>query len=219
MAWDSRLLSSTHYFTLLITGIRGIYPVLQDDGRVVPGVAARGAKLQFRVGLSKQYKPNKEQVVELVRNFGLKEAQPVEAKPEPMLPIDIDDDTDYDSFDFHAAYRSVAEPKDTDEVDEEDPSFMSLSLSSSLESLLNDRFLDILHYRLKYGLGWAGAETLVGEIHRTQRDADSILQDHITVSVYHPCECRGLLTVLRGSKTQIPRKKNCQPPTTCQRTL
>ena len=51
MAWDSRLLSQSRNFTLIISGIHGIYPILSSEGTLRPEALARGtSKLTFKVG-------------------------------------------------------------------------------------------------------------------------------------------------------------------------
>ena len=60
-------------------------------------------------------------------------------------------------------YRRVPEKPPTPEPI--DPGrFERFSLSTSLNSALNDMFLPVLQLRLKYGIGWAGAELLHAEI-------------------------------------------------------
>ncbi|KAJ3535766.1 hypothetical protein NM688_g6931 [Phlebia brevispora] len=202
MAWDPRLLSTTRHLTLLITGLRGVYPVIQGDGKLKHQFAASGAKPRFKIGLSKDYKPSKEQVMELIRSYSHHDKPAPVQQRRPATPIfdSSDEEDEYDAPDFHAAYRTAEPEMQLDETaPEEDRDFIPFSLSSSLEPLLNDRFFDILLCRVKYNLGWAGAEVLVNEIHRLQKDADTALQDSgVSQKVqYADSEEEGLLASYR----------------------
>ncbi|THH00560.1 hypothetical protein EW026_g1985 [Hermanssonia centrifuga] len=159
MAWDPRLLTTSRHFTLIISGIRGIYPVLQDDGKLLPNFIARGlSTVQFRVGLSSKYKPHQEDVRELVRTFGLK------VKEEVVMETDSSPfDSEYDE-NYADEFLSPPAPEAAPEEVPEEEDFISFSLSDSMQSLMNDRFMDLLHLRLKYGMGWAAAETLLSEL-------------------------------------------------------
>ena len=146
-AWDSRLLSNVKHLTLIITGIRGVYPILQTDGslnHLLNGVT-------FKVGLTRSCKPDSDLVRQLSRTF----ANGNDLQGEAIIP-------------------------DQTMEDEVDESF-SFSLSSSLEALMNDRFLDLLQIRIRYGFGWAAAEALLGEVYRTQGQAEDISQQHAEV--------------------------------------
>ena len=146
-AWDSRLLSNVKHLTLIITGIRGVYPILQTDGslnHLLNGVT-------FKVGLTRSYKPDSDLVRQLSRTF----ANGNDLQGEAIIP-------------------------DQTMEDEVDESF-SFSLSSSLEALMNDRFLDLLQIRIRYRFGWAAAEALLSEVYRTQGQAEDIFQQHAEV--------------------------------------
>lgn len=173
MAWDSRLLSKAQYFTLMISGIHGKYPVLSNDGTLSKGALSRGtSKLTFRVGLTSRYKPDKEQVLELIRTFGMQESQ----KPKEEEPLDKQP--------FGMGY----EPNDSPELQSEpmpsDDNTFHFSLSASLEALMNDRFMDILSLRVKYSIGWAAAETVLSKVQRLQRTAERVLEDFAEVSTF-----------------------------------
>lgn len=162
MAWDRRFLSRTQHLTLLISDLRGTYPPLQADGTTTQDALARGCtNLQFKVGLTRKYKPSKEQASEIKRTYGLvteqEQERPVE---EPSM--------DPERF-------IVTDDLSDEEEDEDEGRFDSFSLSSSLESLLDQSLVRVIQTRVKYGLGWAGAETLVAETERLQQTADSIL--------------------------------------------
>lgn len=183
MAWDSRLLTTSRQLTLLITGIHEVYPILLNTGKLSPELSSLGHRPQFKAGLCKRYKPSKSDVLDLARNFGLKEKKPIEVPREPAIPADFnvedEEPDDYDSFDFHAEYRRAIELEEEKAANnatrKEDQGFIEFSLSSSLNDLLNDCFLDILQYRLQYGFGWAGAEMLVNMIQKRQQSAETIL--------------------------------------------
>ncbi|TFY60148.1 hypothetical protein EVJ58_g5335 [Rhodofomes roseus] len=167
MAWDGRLLSRTQHLTLLVTGLRGTYPVLQTDGTVRPDAATRGISPQFRIGLTPIYKPQKEHVAAVVRVFGLKD-QPSDVPPPEQ---DVQDEMLSDDEGDH----ELLEPTD-DEPQVEESSFQPFSLSASLETLLNQRFLRVVQLRLEHELGWAGAEVLAWEAERVQKKPADILK-------------------------------------------
>ncbi|OJT05220.1 hypothetical protein TRAPUB_3985 [Trametes pubescens] len=73
VAWDKRLLSGSHYLTLLISGLRGVHPAVEPDGTLTRVVVARSAAPHFRVGLTPNYKPSNEDTAERLRKYGLKE--------------------------------------------------------------------------------------------------------------------------------------------------
>lgn len=178
MAWDKRLLSRPQHLTLLISGLRGVYPIVQPDATYSPAAHVHGAIPQFRVGLTTNYKPTPEDATETVRKYGLKEeydAEPQETEPIEELPLDSYYD-DYEDLD--------ATPPPVEEEKEEEPeiAFRSFSLSSSLESLLNSHFLRIVQFRLQYDLGWAGAETLRWQVELSQQPPGDIMRLHGPVS-------------------------------------
>ncbi|CCM01551.1 uncharacterized protein FIBRA_03609 [Fibroporia radiculosa] len=158
MAWDRRLLSKTQHLTLLIHGFRGMYPILQPDGSMSVATETRGVSPQFRVGLTANYKPKKEHVVDAVRLFGLQVRTEASPQREPPLDPPLDTERRLD----HELERST---------------FQSFSLSSSLETLLKDHFFDVLRLRLKYDdLGWAGAEVLCWEAKRQQSKPQDVIK-------------------------------------------
>ena len=173
MAWDRRLLSRTQNLTLLISGLRGTYPPLASNGTYSRDAIARGTHIQFKVGLSKKYKPGKEHAFEEKQKFGLVDEKKAQtgATPvnEPTVTIGMD------------GSRVVDEaPQDEDEEiddndDDDDGRFDKFSLSNSLESLLDQSLLRVIQFRLKYGLGWAGAEALLAETERLQQTPDTVL--------------------------------------------
>ena len=166
MAWDRRLLERTQHLTLLIIGLRGTYPVLQPDGAVRTDAAMRGISPQFRIGLTPLYKPHKEHVAAAVRVFGLKEAEQAEAPKEEPVELTPEDGDE--------------EPEDELPVEEdplvEETSFQPFSLSASLETLMNQRFLRVVQLRLEHDLGWAGAELLAWEAEKLQLKPVDVLK-------------------------------------------
>ncbi|KAI0731453.1 hypothetical protein C8Q72DRAFT_822449, partial [Fomitopsis betulina] len=164
MAWDRRLLARTQHITLLVIGLRGTYPVLQADGTVYRDATAHGISPQFRIGLTPIYKPQKEHVAAAVRVFGLKETEQVDA------PKDGPDGVD-----------AEAESADWVPVEEdpqvEESSFQLFSLSASLETLMNQRFLRVVQLRLAHELGWAGAEMLAWEAENRQQKPTDVLKN------------------------------------------
>lgn len=171
MAWDRRLLARTQHITLLVIGLRGTYPVLQADGTVYRDATAHGISPQFRIGLTPIYKPQKEHVAAAVRVFGLKETEQVDA------PKDGPDGVD-----------AEAESADWVPVEEdpqvEESSFQLFSLSASLETLMNQRFLRVVQLRLAHELGWAGAEMLAWEAENRQQKPTDVLKNMREVSAW-----------------------------------
>ena len=181
MAWDRRLLSRTQNLTLLISGLRGTYPPLAPDGSYSRDASARGTHLQFKVGLTKKYKPGKEHALQEKRNFGLigeEEAQWAAPVNEPVVTIETDGSPVDDE-----ALQDAMEVEDDDDDDDDDGCFDKFSLSNSLESLLDQSLLRVIQFRLKYGLGWAGAETLLAETERLQQTADTVLSGFRKVQI------------------------------------
>lgn len=170
MAWDRRLLSRTQHLTLLISGLRGTYPPLAPDGTYSRDAITRGTHLQFKVGLTKRYKPGKEHALEAKRNFGLVEEEKAHVwnalNEGPVMNIETE------GFQMD---DEVLQDETMEDEEDDDGRFDKFSLSSSLESLLDHSLLRVVQFRLKYGLGWAGAETLLAETERLQQTADTVL--------------------------------------------
>lgn len=160
MAWDPRLLSKSRHFTLIISGVRGKYPVLSADGLLSKDAYTRGTtNLQFKVGLTSSYKPATDQVSELIRTYGMVE------HPSKL---------EYKWNGYFLASPDSGEDVDEDEVVEDDEAF-AFSMSAALESLMNDRFLELVQLRVKHAIGWAAAETLLSRARRAQRSTDEIV--------------------------------------------
>lgn len=176
MAWDRRLLARTQHLTLLVTGLRDSYPVLQTDGTVRPDAATRGMSPQFRIGLTPIYKPQKEHVAAAVRVFGLKEAEQAEAPKDSPIDLTLEDEEWADAMPVE------------EEPQVEETSFQPFSLSASLETLMNQRFLRVVQLRLAHDLGWAGAELLAWEAEKQQQKPTDVLKNMRQVSVWVLCE-------------------------------
>lgn len=164
MAWDPRLLSKSRHFTLIISGIRGKYPVLSAEGLLSKDALTHGtSSLLFRVGLTPKYKPAADQVPELIRTFGMVGRRPPSQDIKGVRYFVHETDTD--------------EPFEEDEVIEDDEAF-AFSMSAALESLMNDRFLELVHLRVKYTIGWAAAEALLSKMHRLQKSPEEIIPEY-----------------------------------------
>lgn len=185
MAWDPRLLSPNKHLVLVISGIRKVYPVLLRDGALSPVAVNLNTKLSFRIGLTSSYKPDKEFVGQLSRSFSLQEQKdPVyESLKDHIQPEDPWDEADDERYD-----AMVPQPMDAEQNEEEENPVESFvfGLSSSLEALLNDRFLALLQIRLKYGIGWAGAEALLSRAHRSQRKVEDVIAECLIVRTLKP---------------------------------
>ncbi|KAI0073974.1 hypothetical protein K474DRAFT_119925 [Panus rudis PR-1116 ss-1] len=176
MAWDSRLLSENHHLTLVVSGMRDSYPALQSDGTLIPSLSARGVgNLRFRVGLTPRYKPTKELTKELVRNFALKAKDTTEESSMPQPSYD--DAPAWERAEQEARLLEEAEKLDEQNLSESESAKFIFSLSTSLESLLQDRFLSALQLRLQYGLGWAAAELLISQALQRQKRPEDIVRE------------------------------------------
>ncbi|KAI0750412.1 hypothetical protein C8Q74DRAFT_1309949 [Fomes fomentarius] len=177
MAWDKQLLSRAQHLTMLISGLRGVYPFVQHDATYTQTAHFHGTAPQFRVGLTSGYKPTREDATETIRKFGLKEEYDTQPVPDAQPPLFGDDYLDYEEQEvFYADEEPEPEPE------EPETGFRAFSLTSSLESLLNSHFLRILQLRIRHKLGWAGAEALLWEIETSQQAEGDIMRlrgDHI----------------------------------------
>ena len=184
MAWDRRLLSCSQHLTLLISGFHGLYPVLENDVSYTSSAQRLAVSLGFKVGLSQRYKPGAEQALEVVRKHGLITH---EAEDEVRMQADWaamqqrSERSDSDDLDEDESTPAEAAPVEDELVDE--GRFDGFSLSSSLESLMDQSFLKIVQLRRKFGLGWAGAELLHSEIEISQRLDDEVLKMKHDVSL------------------------------------
>ena len=168
------------YLTLLISGFRGSYPALSSTGQVASGFA----KIRFNVGLS-DGKPSREIVEAITRDFGLKEDEQYVPEPEPEIP-EYDED-DPDTWD-------LPEKEPTPELEPtNDPGrFDKFSLSTSLNSLLNDSLIPVIQLRLRFGIGWAGAEVLLAEQTEKQIPAEQAYKVMVETIEAADAEERGI---------------------------
>ena len=179
MAWDRRLLSCSQHLTLLISGFHALYPVLENDVSYTNSAKRLGVSLGFKVGLSQRYKPGTEQALETVRKHGLithdaEDDVLMQANSAMQQSYERSDDIDEDEL---TPVEAVPVEEEVVEVDE--GRFEGFSLSSSLESLMDQSFLKIVQLRRRFGLGWAGAELLHSEIEISQRlDEDALEMKH-----------------------------------------
>ncbi len=188
MAWDRRILASSQHLTLLISGLRGVYPVLQPDASYMAIAQRLGVNLNFQVGLSGRYKPGKEQVRELIRKHGLVTtdaedefqlqgelaAQKMKISQAMEADLEDEDETTADT----SAITADEEPEQQVDPDR----FDKFSLSSSLDSLMDQSFLKLVQIRRKFGLGWAGAELLHSESEKSQMKEIDVLNSKIKAS-------------------------------------
>lgn len=172
MAWDKQLLSRPQHLTLLISGLRGVYPVVQSDATYTNSAHVHGSVPRFRVGLTPKYKPTTDEAAETIRRYGLKEeydAPPADIVTEPLFEDSDDEMMDLDEVD---QAQETVEPQEEETLS----GFQPFSLSPSLESLLNGHFLRILQLRIQYGLGWAAAEALWWEVETSQQPPGDIIR-------------------------------------------
>ncbi|KAI0656109.1 hypothetical protein C8Q70DRAFT_1014692 [Cubamyces menziesii] len=173
VAWDRRLLERSQHLTLLISRLHGVYPAVKSDGMLTHTAIARGVMPHFRIGLTSRYKPTADDAAEVLRRFGLQEGYGL--ADEDRASEDVQDDVFYNDDDF-APDEPEPEAEENNSPDSRTtPDFRPFSLSSSLESLLDGHFIQILRLRIEHGLGWAGAEFLRWEIEASQKPAEEIL--------------------------------------------
>ena len=175
MAWDRRLLSCSQHLTLLISGFHGLYPVLENDASYTCSAQRLGVSLGFKVGLSQRYKPGTEQALEIIRKHGLI-IHDAEDEVRRQLEWAAQQQRFERSDDSNEDEPTLMETALEEEEVVNEGRFDSFSLSSSLESLMDQSFLKIVQLRRKFGLGWAGAELLHTEIEISQRPDDDILK-------------------------------------------
>ena len=186
MAWDRRLLSCSQHFTLLISGFHGLYPVLENNVSYTSSAQRLAVSLGFKVGLSQRYKPGAEQAHEVVRKHGLitheaeDEVRMLANSAAMQQRFERSDSDDLDEDESTPAEATSVE-EEVDKVDE--GRFDRFSLSSSLESLMDQSFLKVVQLRRKFGLGWAGAELLHSEIEISQRLDEDVLKMKNDVSL------------------------------------
>ena len=174
MAWDRRLLSRYQHLVLLISGFHGLYPILNSDGTYAPSAKQLQANLTFKVGLSGRYKPGKEQAQDVVRKHGL-----IQNDAEDELRIQEEkaaqEKAMAEFWDGEADGEIPEEEEPPKEEEPEDPGrFDRFSLTSSLESLFQQSFLELVKFRRQFGIGWAGAEILLSEIEKTQGSVEDV---------------------------------------------
>lgn len=193
MAWDRRLLASSQHLTLLITGFHGLYPVLESDASYSSAAQRLGVGLTFKVGLSKNYKPGNEHVQEVVRKHGL-----IIQDAEDELRIQAEIAAQKAKMYDWDAENEEDEQIQPDVVVEEEPEvddsgkFDRFSLSSSLESLMDQSFLKIVKLRRKFALGWAGAEFLDAEVEKSQCKEEDVFAAKKKVISTFPGSCDAL---------------------------
>ena len=185
MAWDRRLLSCSQHLTLLISGFHGLYPVLENDVSYTSSAQRLAVSLGFKVGLSQRYKPGTEQALEIVRKHGLitHEAEDEVRMQANWAMQQRFERSDSDDLDEDELTPAEAAPAEEEVVDVDEGRFDGFSLSSSLESLMDQSFLKIVQLRRRFGLGWAGAELLHSEIEISQRLDEDVLKMKHDVSL------------------------------------
>lgn len=193
MAWDRRLLLRSQHLTLLITGLRGAYPAIDSKGQYLNEALRRGVTLSFKVGLTQRYKPSKEWAAEASRTFGLivEDAEDeLRRKADLLLKEQLDQDAEKPDL-AEEDLMTLLEQEDLvkEEEDEDDGRFDTFSLSSSLESLLNQSLLRLIQLRRGFGLGWAGAEALLSEVEKNQTKPEDVYKALQHVRHHDPSTC------------------------------
>ncbi|KIJ62454.1 hypothetical protein HYDPIDRAFT_30416 [Hydnomerulius pinastri MD-312] len=167
LAWDRHFLEPGQHLTLLISGMWGFYPLVQRDGTLLREAARAGANLKFKVGFTQKYKPSPDSATTAFRQFTLKDSRD-KKKPEPINPFfDLTGDSDDEDY----LDNLVKGPEN--EVDE--AAFQRMSLSNSLESLLDQHLLRLIQLREKFNFGWAAAEELLWQAETSQENPSTIV--------------------------------------------
>ncbi|KAG2360227.1 hypothetical protein BDR07DRAFT_1413070 [Suillus spraguei] len=159
MSWDSQFLLPRQHLVLVISGFWGVYPPVKSDGALSSAALHSCTSLKFYVGLSRQYKPSKEHVVASLHRYGLQSDQ--QNGVEDGM-VEEEEDVDKESETGLA---------------EDDSTFDKFSLSSSLESLLDEHFLRLLQVRRQFKLGWAAAEELHWRSQELQRSPEILVNE------------------------------------------
>ncbi|KAG2071233.1 hypothetical protein BDR04DRAFT_1075782 [Suillus decipiens] len=159
MSWDNQFLLPRQHLVLVISGFWGVYPPVKSDGTLSSAAVHSSTSLKFYVGLSRQYKPSKEHVIASLRRYGLQSDQ--QNGVEDCM-VEEEEDADKESETGLA---------------EDDGTFDKFSLSSSLESLLDEHFLQLLQVRRQFKLGWAAAEELLWRSQELQRSPEILVKE------------------------------------------
>lgn len=149
LAWDRHFLEPGQNLVLLISGFRGLYSILREGGTLLPAASWRGALLRFKLGLSLNYKPSTNEASAAFRHFDISRPSQEDRTPNP---------------DEQQAIWMENEPRVSV------AGFRRMSLSSSLESLLDKYFVRLLQLRKTFNLGWASAEELLWKSEIAQDD-------------------------------------------------
>lgn len=156
LAWDRRFLEPGQNLVLLISGFRCFYPILREDGTLVPEASWAGAELKFKLGLSPNYKPSSGEAKAAFRHFDVSCA----AKGDESSDPDQQQSALVDNKSSACAGSTGV--------------FRRTSLSSSLESLLDKYLLRLIQLRKRFNLGWASAEELLWKSETAQDDPANV---------------------------------------------
>jgi ubiquitin-conjugating enzyme E2 Q len=146
--------------------------------------------LNFKVGLTSRYKPGQEFAKEAARTFGL-----IVNDAEDDLRIQAEkaekaaalESLEYDNeVEPYGESAPLGQTVIGEEEEEDEGRFDRFSLSSSLESLLDQALLKVIQIRRQFGLGWAGAEVLFSEVERTQMKPEDIHNRYRKVTPFLP---------------------------------
>jgi ubiquitin-conjugating enzyme E2 Q len=206
MAWDRRLLSRYQHLVLLISGFHGLYPVLNTDGTYTPAASQLQANLTFKVGLSGRYKPGKEQAQEIVRKHGL-----IQNDAEDELRILEEklaqEKAMADFWDSDAEEAPTEEEEPPKEEEPEDPGrFERFSLTSSLESLFQQSFLQLVQLRRRFSIGWAGAELLLNVMEKLQVPANTVYEARKEVGLLRSFAAKVFIAIVCWQDIQVADK-------------
>ncbi|KAI6110185.1 hypothetical protein EDD16DRAFT_1612745 [Pisolithus croceorrhizus] len=153
LAWDRHFLQPGQRLTLLISGFRGFYPVLGRDGSMIPDAAFTSVALKFKLGFSSNYKPPLDQVRSAFSQY---------------IHTTVSEDGVTDG----PAQMTLEEELQHEEADP--GAFRRMSLSDSLEDLMDKSLMRLIRLRRRFGLGWAAAEELLWQSEVALDDSENI---------------------------------------------
>ncbi|KAI6096682.1 hypothetical protein EDD16DRAFT_1671551 [Pisolithus croceorrhizus] len=153
LAWDRHFLQPGQRLTLLISGFRGFYPVLDRDGSMIPDAAFTGVALKFKLGFSSNYKPPLNQVRSAFSQY-------------------IHTTVSQDGITDGSAQMTLEEELQHEEAGP--GAFRRMCLSDSLGDLMNKSLTPLIRLRRRFGLGWAAAEELLWQSEVALDDPENV---------------------------------------------
>ncbi|TFK70490.1 hypothetical protein BDN72DRAFT_838836 [Pluteus cervinus] len=189
MAWDPSILSRNQHLTLCISGFRGVYPPLDSTGSAYSTTARiLGSRLQFKVGLVGETTGYKIGVDEFWQAFGHSRVQStIPTSMEVKMADEEEEEEEEEEEKFNQDDEEGSKPI------EEVGKLLTFSLSTSLESHLNQALVRLVTLRKRFNTSWGGAEVLLSVIEKTQQAPDDVfprVQTEIRIADLEESELR-----------------------------